>query len=69
MLAFLIARAKENDHVDGLILHLVEGGVYILQCVEDKAVAMKTYFMYVRKKWSKTTSTKAGFSVLERQNS
>jgi hypothetical protein len=33
MLAFLIARAKEK--------------VYILQYVEDKAVTMKTYFMYV----------------------
>jgi hypothetical protein len=36
MLAFLIARAKEK--------------VYILQYVEDKAVTMKTYFMYVWKK-------------------
>ena len=31
MLAIIIARAKEDGQVDGLIPHLVEGGVSILQ--------------------------------------
>ena len=35
MLAILIARAKEDGHVGGLIPHLVEGGVSILQYVDD----------------------------------
>jgi hypothetical protein len=30
MLAILIARAKEDGQIDGLIPHLVEGGVSIL---------------------------------------
>jgi hypothetical protein len=35
MLAILIARAKEDGQVGGLIPHLVEGGVSILQYVDD----------------------------------
>ena len=35
MLAILISIAKEDDQVDGLIPHLVEGGVSILQYADD----------------------------------
>jgi hypothetical protein len=35
MLAILIARAKEDGKVGGLIPHLVEGGVSILQYADD----------------------------------
>ena len=35
MLAILIARAKEDGQVGGLIPHLVDGGVSILQYVDD----------------------------------
>jgi hypothetical protein len=35
MLAILIARAKEDGQVDGLIPHLVDGGVSILQYADD----------------------------------
>jgi hypothetical protein len=35
MLAILIAHAKEDDYVGGLIPHLVEGGVSILQYAND----------------------------------
>jgi hypothetical protein len=39
MLAILIARAKEDGQVEGLIPHLVEGGVSILQLVDTPRVA------------------------------
>ena len=35
MLAILISRAKDDGQVDGLIPHLVEGGVSILQYADD----------------------------------
>jgi hypothetical protein len=35
MLVIIIARAKEDGHVGSLIPHLVEGGVFILQYVDD----------------------------------
>ena len=35
MLAILIARAKEDGQVCGLIPHLVDGGVSILQYADD----------------------------------
>ena len=35
MLAILIARAKEDGQIDGLIPHLVEGGLSILQYADD----------------------------------
>ena len=35
MLAVLIARAEDDGQVGGLIPHLVEGGVSILQYVDD----------------------------------
>ena len=40
MLAILIARAKEDGQVDGLIPHLVEGGVSILQYADDTIIFM-----------------------------
>ena len=36
MLAIMIARAKEDGQVDGLIPHLVEGGVSILQYADGR---------------------------------
>jgi hypothetical protein len=41
MLAILIARAKENGHVSGLVSHLVEGGVSILQYADDTILFME----------------------------
>jgi hypothetical protein len=41
MLAVLIARAKENGQVDGLIPHLVEGGVSILQYPDNTVIFME----------------------------
>jgi hypothetical protein len=41
MLAVLIERAKEDGQVDGLIPHLVDGGVYILQYADDTIIFME----------------------------
>jgi hypothetical protein len=41
MLAILIARAKEDGRVGGLIPHLVEGGVSILQYADDTILFME----------------------------
>jgi hypothetical protein len=41
ILAILIARAKENGQVGGLIPHLVEGGVSILQYADDTIIFME----------------------------
>jgi hypothetical protein len=38
MLAMLIARAKEDGQVDGLIPYLVNGGVSILQYADDTII-------------------------------
>ena len=41
VLAILIARAKEDHQVEGLIPHLVEGGVSILQYADDTIIFME----------------------------
>lgn len=41
MLAILIARAKEDGQVEGLIPHLVEGGISILQYADDTIIFME----------------------------
>lgn len=41
MLAVLIGRAKEDGKVGGLIPHLVDGGVSILQYADDTIIFMK----------------------------
>jgi hypothetical protein len=41
MLAIMIARAKEDGQVDGLIPHLVDGGVSILQYKDDTIIFME----------------------------
>ena len=41
MLATMIARAKEDGQVAGLIPHLVEGGVSILQYADDTIIFME----------------------------
>ena len=41
MLAILINRAKQDGQVDGLIPHLVEGGVSILQYTDDTIIFME----------------------------
>jgi hypothetical protein len=41
MLAIIINRAKEDGQVDGLIPHLVEGGVSILQYAYDSIIFME----------------------------
>lgn len=38
MLAVLIERSKESGHFDGLVPHLVEGGLSILQYADDTIV-------------------------------
>ena len=40
MLAILIARAEEDGQVDGLIPHLVDGGISILQFADDTIIFM-----------------------------
>ena len=41
MLAVLIGRAKESGQVGGLVPHLVEGGVSILQYADDTIIFME----------------------------
>jgi hypothetical protein len=41
MLAILIARAKEDGQVGGLVPHLVVGGVSILQYADDTILFME----------------------------
>jgi hypothetical protein len=41
MLAILIARAKEEGLIGGLISHLIEGGVSILQYADDIILSME----------------------------
>ena len=41
MLAVLIGRAKECVLVGGLVPHLVEGGVFVLQYVDDTIIFME----------------------------
>ena len=41
MLTVLIGRAKENGQVDGLVPHLVHGGVSILQYADDTILFME----------------------------
>jgi hypothetical protein len=41
MLAILIARAKEDGQISELVPHLVEGGVSILQYVDDTVFFME----------------------------
>jgi uncharacterized membrane protein YebE (DUF533 family) len=41
LLAILIARAKADGQVGGLVPHLVEGGVSILQYVDDTTIFME----------------------------
>jgi hypothetical protein len=41
MLAIMIARAKEDGQVDGLIPHLVDGGFSILQYADDTIIFME----------------------------
>ena len=40
VLAIMIQRAKEDGQVDGLIPHLVDGGVSILQYADDTIIFM-----------------------------
>jgi hypothetical protein len=57
MLAILIARAKANGQIGGLVHHLVEGGISILQYEDDiilfpehdlaKAANMKLIWLFL----------------------
>src|SRR5438105_6792406 len=78
MLAILIARAKEDGQVGGLLPHLVEGGVSILQYADDtilfmehdleKTVNMKLILcIFEQLSGLKLISTRAKFSVLAKQ--
>jgi hypothetical protein len=40
MLATLVARVKEEDQIEGLVPHLIEGGLSILQYVNDTILFM-----------------------------
>ena len=48
MLAILIGRAKENGQVGGLVPHLVDGGVSILQYADDTIIFMEHDFAKAR---------------------
>ena len=41
MLAILIGRAKQHGQVEGLVPHLVDGGVSILQYADDTVIFME----------------------------
>jgi hypothetical protein len=41
ILAILIAREKKDGQVGGLVPHLVEGGISILQCADDTLLFME----------------------------
>jgi hypothetical protein len=41
MLEIIIYRAKEDDQVAGLIPHLLEGGVSILQYADDTVMVLE----------------------------
>jgi hypothetical protein len=41
MLATLISRAKENGQINGLVPHLIEGGLSILQYADDTILFME----------------------------
>jgi hypothetical protein len=45
MLAILIARAKEDGQASGLVPHLVEGGVSILQYADDTVLFMEQTYI------------------------
>ena len=48
MLTVLIGRAKEKGLVGGLVPHLVDGGIYILQYTEDTIIFMEHDLAKVR---------------------
>jgi hypothetical protein len=41
MLAIFIARAKEDGQIQGIIPHLVDDGLSILQCADDTIIFME----------------------------
>jgi hypothetical protein len=41
MLAVLIKRSKDQDLIGGLVHHLVDGGLSVLQCVDDIILFLK----------------------------
>jgi hypothetical protein len=41
MLAILISRAKENGQINGLVPHLIEGGISMLQYAQDTILFME----------------------------
>jgi retron-type reverse transcriptase len=42
VLAILISRAKEADHIRGVVPHLVDEGLSVLQYVDDTVIFMDT---------------------------
>jgi hypothetical protein len=40
MLATFISRAREEGQIDGLVPHLVDGGLSILQYVDDTILSL-----------------------------
>jgi len=47
MLAIIIARAKVNGQVKGVVPHLVEDGLSILQCAYDTVIFLNHNFLQV----------------------
>jgi hypothetical protein len=41
MLAILISRAKENGQINGLVPHLIEGSISMLQYAQDRILFME----------------------------
>jgi hypothetical protein len=41
MLSLLIARAKDNGQIKGLVPHLIDGGISILQYADDTILFME----------------------------
>jgi hypothetical protein len=49
MLPLLISRAKEDGQINGLVPHLVEGGLSILQYVNDTILFMENNMEQAKK--------------------
>ena len=49
MLAILIERAKQDGQISGLIPHLVDGGISILQYADDTIIFMEHNFKEAKK--------------------
>jgi hypothetical protein len=48
MLSLLIARVKDNGQIKGLVPHLIDGGISILQYADDRILFMENDLEHVK---------------------